>query len=64
MIYTFEPRKEIIIEVHDKGISIIDVKSTCEDGGEYAIHFEWDRVPLLIETLKGMHTQWIKEDEA
>lgn len=63
MKYTFELRKEITIEAHDKGILITDVKSAY-DNGDYSVYFEWDRVPLLIETLKEMHTQWIKEDEA
>lgn len=64
MIYTFEARKEIILDCHDKGISVIDVRSAYDDGGEYHICFEWDRVPVLIETLKAMHAQWSKEDEA
>lgn len=58
MTYTFESRKEIVIEAHDLGILMIDSEKDQPPNQECAVFFEWDRVPVLIETLQAMNLQW------
>ncbi len=56
--YTFESRKEIVIEAHELGILIIDSEKDQPPHQECAVFFEWDRVPALIDILQAMNTQW------
>lgn len=58
MTYTFEARKEIVLEAHDLGITFIDTEKDQPPDKECAVFFEWDRIPALIETLKAMDAQW------
>jgi hypothetical protein len=56
--YTFESRKEIVIEAHELGLLIIDCEKDQPPDQECAVFFTWDRVPVLIETLQAMNLQW------
>lgn len=58
MTYTFEARKEIVIEAHDLGILFVDSEKDQPPEKECAVFFEWDRVPKLIETLQAMSAQF------
>jgi len=56
MKYTFKAQKKITIDCNDAGISFLQTGG--EDEQNDFIHFEWNRIPELIETLEVMKYQW------
>jgi hypothetical protein len=56
MTHTFKAQKEVLIDCNDAGISFTQNNGVNED--DDFIHFEWSRVPELIEALEVMNHKW------
>lgn len=58
MTYKFKARQEITLDAHVGGISM---SATDNAGNISDIHFEWDRIPKLIECLTASEKQWMEK---
>ena len=55
MTHTFKAQKEVLIDCNNAGISFTQHNSDDDDD---FIHFDWNRVPELIDALEVMNHKW------